>query len=91
MWFKRSSVIEVEEKKLRDIYTKLSSPKLRSLQGSRSPGDLDHGMATQILEERDSWRRFWMGNAVAWFSLIVAMMSAAIAGLALYVAWKKIH
>jgi hypothetical protein len=75
MWFKRSYVIENEEIKLREFYEKLSSARLRSVQGSRHAGTPEHGVIAEMLEEREFWKRFWTGGVISWISLAVAVLA----------------
>jgi hypothetical protein len=74
MCFKRSYVIDGEESRLRDEYSKLSSAKLRATQGSRMAGTPEHGLIEQMLYERDFWRRFWTSGVVAWVSLGISLL-----------------
>ncbi len=72
-----------KELELRRQYEALSSAKLREIRACRAPSSGEHAILSQILEDRDFWRRFWTSGIVAWLSLAVAV-TALIVSL-----WRK--
>jgi hypothetical protein len=66
---KRSYVIDSEEVKLREMYSKMSDAKLREIQSQKVPHCQQHAVLAQVLYERDFWKRFWTTGLPGWIGL----------------------